>query len=77
MHGHLIDPVWYHNHLQGATVKLHFELMQWALHTKGIDQYFADIVAIHVMISPKLAVVTPKKHKVLQIESPIKKAHIT
>ena len=68
MHGYLIPPNMYHNHLAGAIVELHFELTHWSMKGRNgeasCDTYAADIIAIHVLILPKPTLVTPRKRKV-------------
>ena len=67
--GKLIDPHYYHRHLEGAIVEAHFNLSHWAISQQGIpgkDVYMADIVMLHVIVPPRASAMprTPTKRKV-------------
>ena len=72
MHGKLVEPSRYHQHLQGALVQVHFTLTHCSIATKKKNKLFmpvcntfsADIYSMRVLSPPKkFGPVTPRKHK--------------
>jgi len=85
LEGKLIDPCYYHRHLEGALAEVHFNLSHWSIAKQGVlgkDVYTADIVLIRVIAPPRATATprTPLKRKVSAFihpdSSPMKRARV-
>ncbi|THG95597.1 hypothetical protein EW026_g6079 [Hermanssonia centrifuga] len=65
MHGDLIHPTFYRRRLEGALVAVCFTLTHWAIGNKDAgtssNVFTADIINLHVLVTPRPTVVTPRK----------------
>ena len=75
MNGDLIHPLFYRTRLSGAVAEIAFELSHWSMRSRGAepacDTFAADLVAVRILLPPKLVAVTPWSRKVVHKPEPL------